>query len=148
MPAWVQQAYAEYAGRLPRGWRLDAVEIPLAPRSRAADTARAIRTEGERVLRALTGGERVVALDEHGRNWTSLELSAQLERWRHDGRDLALLIGGPDGHAPAVLERAELTWSLSALTLPHALVRVVVAEQLYRASALMSGHPYHRGDPA
>ncbi|MDB5969407.1 MAG: rlmH [Hydrocarboniphaga sp.] len=144
MPDWVRTAFDDYVRRLPRELRMELVEIPLAARGKNADIARARQIEGERVLKALPDGLRTVALDERGASWSSLDLADQLKRWQQDGRDVALLVGGPDGHAPDVLKRAEQKWSLSPLTLPHALVRVLIAEQIYRATTLIAGHPYHR----
>lgn len=144
MPAWVQQGYAEYAKRLPPECGLRLVEIAPGRRSKAADPARAIQEEGERMLAAVPKGSLVLALDERGREWATADLAEQLGRWLQGGRDVALLVGGPDGLAAACRERAEGTWSLSRLTLPHPLVRVVVAEQLYRAWSVLQNHPYHR----
>ncbi|MFT4045267.1 MAG: 23S rRNA (pseudouridine(1915)-N(3))-methyltransferase RlmH [Solimonas sp.] len=144
MPDWVQTAYADYAARLPHECRLELVEIPPAPRGKNTDIARARRQEGEKILKALPRDALVVALDEHGRQLTSVEWSRELKMWMQSSRDTALLIGGPDGHAPEVLARADRQWSLSTLTLPHALVRVFVAEQLFRAWSLLANHPYHR----
>lgn len=143
-PAWVRDGYAEYAKRLPKPYAPELVELPLGARSKSRDPARAIADEGTRVLAALPKQADLVALDERGKPWTSVELSRQLAQWSRSGRDVALLIGGPDGHAPAVLERTAQRWSLSPLTLPHMLVRLVVIEQLYRAWTLLEGHPYHR----
>lgn len=143
-PVWVNQGYAEYAKRLPRNCALRLVEIPLPKRPKNADPTPFIAREGEKMLAAIPAGARVVALDERGKAWSSRELSARLEDWMQDGRDVALLIGGPDGLAPACKARADEVWSLSPLTLPHGLARILVAEQLYRAWTLVSGHPYHR----
>lgn len=144
MPDWVEAAWADYVKRLPREIRLELVELPLAPRGKNADIARAKQHEGERILKAIPDGARLVALDEHGAHWTSVELAEQFKRWQAEGREVVLAVGGPDGHAPEVLQRAQQKWSLSRLTLPHALVRVLLAEQLYRATTLLAGHPYHR----
>ena len=145
MPRWVTEGYDEYARRLPHECRLQLREIPLG-RRRGGDTVRAVTEEGDRMLAALSGHDlRVVALAVDGRAWSTEALARQLDGWLHDGRDLALLIGGPDGLATACRERAEFAWSLSPLTLPHGLVRVLVAEQLYRAWSILAGHPYHRG---
>ncbi|ANB18029.1 23S rRNA (pseudouridine(1915)-N(3))-methyltransferase RlmH [Dokdonella koreensis] len=144
MPAWVAEGFAEYRKRLSRELPLDLVEIPLGSRGKGRDPARAIAEEGQAVLGALAREVHVVALDGRGKPWSSEQLAAQLGAWRMHGRDLAILIGGPDGHAPEVLARAQQTWSLGPLTLPHMLVRLVVAEQLYRACSLLAGHPYHR----
>lgn len=143
-PSWVREGWAEYAKRLPKAYAPELVELPLGARGKSRDPARAIAEEGERVLAALPKQSLVVALDERGRGWTSVELSKQLAQWAQSGRDVALVVGGPDGHAPAVLARADLRWSLSPLTLPHMLVRLVVVEQLYRAWTLLENHPYHR----
>ncbi len=145
MPAWVQQGYEEYAKRLPPERSLRLVEIAPGRRGKGFDLARAIQDEGERMLAAIPKGSLVLALDERGKEWTTLELAEQLRGWLQGGRDVALLAGGPDGLAPACRDRAEGIWSLSRLTLPHPLVRVVVAEQLYRAWSVLQNHPYHRG---
>jgi 23S rRNA (pseudouridine1915-N3)-methyltransferase len=144
MPAWVDAAWADYAKRLPREFRLELVELPLATRGKNPDIARAKQQESERVLKAVPDAARIVALDERGEHWSSLDLSEHLKRWQADGREVALLVGGPDGHSPEVLQRAQQKWALSRLTLPHALVRVLLIEQLYRATTLLAGHPYHR----
>ncbi len=144
MPGWVKTAYADYAGRLPRECALDLVEIPAGPRGPNADVARAVRVEGERLLAAIPAGSRIIALDERGREWSTAELARQLSDWLREGRDPSLLVGGPDGLDSACRARAESLWSLSRLTLPHPLVRVMVAEQLYRAWSLLHNHPYHR----
>ncbi len=142
-PAWVREGYEEYARRLPPEFTLELTEIALGSRS-GGTTERALEREGERVLAAIPKGARVVALDERGQQWRSVELAQRLGEWQHSWRDIALLIGGPDGHSPAVEARADERWSLSKLTLPHGLARVLVAEQLYRACSIRSGHPYHR----
>lgn len=144
MPAWVAEGVAEYRKRLSRDLPLDLVEIELGNRGKGRDPARAIADEGAAVLAALPKDAHVVALDGRGKPWTSEHLAQQLDAWRMHGRDLALLIGGPDGHAADVLARAHQTWSLGPLTLPHMLVRLVVVEQLYRAVSISAGHPYHR----
>jgi len=144
MPDWVQSGYQEFVQRLPKGLQPELVEIPLAIRGKNADIPRAKQQEGEKVLKAIPRDAHVVALDERGAAWRSLDLAAEFKRWQEGGQDVALLIGGPDGHAAEVLQRATQRWSLSPLTLPHALVRVLIAEQLYRAHSLNTGHPYHR----
>ncbi|MCP5159854.1 MAG: 23S rRNA (pseudouridine(1915)-N(3))-methyltransferase RlmH [Gammaproteobacteria bacterium] len=144
MPDWVKTGYAEYAGRLSQECLLNLVEIPTGKRGPKADVARLVRAEGERLLAAVPTGAYLIALDERGREWSTAELADRLAGWLREGRDLGLLIGGPDGLDAACRDRAEQLWSLSRLTLPHALVRVVVAEQLYRAWSLLRHHPYHR----
>ena len=141
MPAWVQTGFAEYAKRLSRELPLELIEV--AAKSR--DPARAMSEEGTALLAAIPKGAHVVALDGRGKPWSSEELAQQLARWRMQGKDLAFLIGGADGFAPALLDRVDQKWSLGPATLPHPLVRIVVAEQLYRAASLLGNHPYHRG---
>lgn len=143
LPAWTNAGFAEYAGRLPRELRFELVEIALGPHGKV-EPAKARREEGERMLKHLDPRERVVGLEVTGKPWTSEQLARELERWLQDGRDVALIVGGPEGIAPEVQARAEQTWSLSPLTLPHAMVRPVVAEALYRAWTILKGHPYHR----
>ena len=144
MPDWIEKGYAEYAGRLPRECALHLLEIPAGKRGSHADLARLIRAEGERLLAAAPTGWRRIALDERGQEWNTVELAEQLSGWLQEGRDVSLLIGGPDGLDAACRARADSLWSLSRLTLPHPLVRVVVAEQIYRAWSLLHNHPYHR----
>jgi 23S rRNA (pseudouridine1915-N3)-methyltransferase len=145
MASWVDQGYREFARRMPPECSLQLIEIPALRRGRNADIARLLGREGERMLAAVPRGARVIALDARGRLWSTEQLAGELERWGRDGRDVALLVGGADGLAPACLARADLSWSLSPLTLPHALVRVVLAEQIYRAWTIIRGHPYHHG---
>lgn len=144
MPAWVNEAYREYARRLPRECRLHLTEIPLAQRVKSRNVERAVAEEGKRMLAELSPAEHVIALDVNGRSWSTEQLAGQFQQWMQEGRGISLLVGGPDGLSDACLERARQRWSLSPLTLPHALVRVLLAEQLYRAWTLMVGHPYHR----
>jgi 23S rRNA (pseudouridine1915-N3)-methyltransferase len=141
MPAWVQEGYAEYAKRLSRELPLQLVEISTKSR----DPARTITEEGAALLGAVPNGAHVVVLDGRGKPFSSAELAVQLARWRMQSKDLAFLIGGADGLSAAVLQRADQQWSLGPLTLPHPLVRVLVAEQLYRAASQLGNHPYHRG---
>jgi 23S rRNA (pseudouridine1915-N3)-methyltransferase len=143
MPDWVDAGYADYAGRLRGDYRLELVEIALGQRGRG-DTAKAVATEGSRMLAA--AGERccLVALQVGGRSLTTEQLAHWLDERSRDGQPLAFCIGGPDGLAPEVDARARLRWSLSALTLPHGLARIVVAEALYRAVSVLKGLPYHR----
>ena len=144
-PDWVRDGFEEYAKRLRGSISLALTEIPLPKRTRSSAIERLVAAEGERMLAAVPAGAHVVALDESGRSWRTAELAAKLQAWLARGQPVALLVGGPDGLAPACRERAAERWSLSPLTLPHGLVRVVVAEALYRAHSLLQGHPYHRG---
>lgn len=147
MPPWVQQGYEEYTKRLPRTLRLELVELPLGRRghkSTPGTIARARREEGRSILAALAPRDHVIALDVRGKAWSTEQLSAQLADWRMRSDTVSLMIGGPDGLDEDCLNRASQRWSLSPLTLPHPLVRVLLAEQLYRAWTLLSGHPYHK----
>jgi 23S rRNA (pseudouridine1915-N3)-methyltransferase len=144
MPEWVDQGCAEYLRRLRSSMPVTLQEVPVARRTTSASPAQAIETETRSLLAALNEDETVIALDERGKQWTTLELSEWLGAQQHEGVDLAFVIGGPDGHGAALLERAQRRWSLSRLTLPHGLVRVLLAEQLYRAATVLAGHPYHR----
>jgi 23S rRNA (pseudouridine1915-N3)-methyltransferase len=138
MPSWVSAAFEEYTRRLAARLPLCLVQIAVR-----APTAQ-MREEGRRILAALDAGEFVAALDERGTQLSTRELAAWLQKRKNDGRNVVFVIGGADGLAPEVKQRADFTWSLSRLTLPHALVRVVLAEQLYRATSLLANHPYHR----
>lgn len=144
MPDWVARGVAEYQPRLPREWRFELVEIPVAARGKGGDLGRLKRAEGERMLRAIPAGAEIIALDERGEALDTLAWAQAAQGWQRLGRDVALLVGGPDGLAPECLARADRRWSLSRLTLPHGLVRVLVLEQLYRAWSVAANHPYHR----
>lgn len=144
MPGWVTQGYEEYARRMPPECQLQLVEIPLVKRSKGSDVARLIDKEGEQMLAAIKKDSQVVAMEVTGRDWSTADLAGQLANWMQSGRNVALLVGGPEGLAPACQARAGQKWSLSRLTLPHPLVRIVVAEQLYRAMSILKNHPYHK----
>ncbi len=144
MPSWVERGYSEFSKRLPHECTLQLLEVPLGKRSKSQATERARDAEGQSMLAVIPADCHVVALDLKGKAWSTEDLASKLQDWMVSGRDLALLIGGPDGLSPACLERADQRWSLSSLTFPHALVRVLVAEQLYRAWTVTTGHPYHR----
>jgi len=143
-PDWVAAGYADYAKRLSHWLPIELVEIAPGLRGKHRDAARATADEGSRVIAALPKSAHVVALDGGGKMYSSEQLAQRMEHWRQQGRDLAFLIGGPEGHAPDVIASAHETWSLGPLTLPHMIVRLVVAEQLYRAMSLLTNHPYHR----
>ncbi len=144
MPAWVEAGYQEYAKRLLRECRLVLHEIPAGRRAKGADIKRIIEQEGARQLAAIPGGARAIALDRGGRQRDTEQLAVELKKRLAGGQDLALFIGGPEGLAPACRQRADEVWSLSLLTLAHPLVRVVLAEQLYRAWSIVNNLPYHR----
>ena len=144
LPDWVNEGFREYQKRLRAPLLLELVEIPVAARRAGENPQRAIAREGENMLAALGRDDYVVALDVAAASMTTSQVSAWLAARLRDARPLALLIGGPDGLSDACRGRANQSWSLSKLTLPHALVRVVLAEQIYRAMSMLAGHPYHR----
>ncbi len=144
MPGWVSEGVEEYRKRLPRDFSLEVEEIAPGQRGKNADVARAVALEAQRIRERLRGDEITVALEVEGQAWSTRRLAREAEEWRLAGRDVALLIGGPDGLCPQLSASADRRWSLSPLTLPHPLVRVILAEQLYRAWTLLVGHPYHR----
>jgi 23S rRNA (pseudouridine1915-N3)-methyltransferase len=144
MPGWVRAAYEDYVARLGSSLKITLTQIEPGSRSGGRTSANAMRTEGQRLLAAVRKDDYVVVLDERGSEMTTRELAAWLGARMQEGRDLAFLIGGPDGLAAEALARGNLRWSLSRLTFPHALVRVVLAEQLYRAHGVLANHPYHR----
>ena len=144
MPDWVEEGFGDYAKRLSGDISLELVEITAGKRLKSTDLARVKEEEGEALLAALRPQERVIVLDVLGKTLSTEDMAARLKDWQVDGRPAALLVGGPEGLSQAVLARADEKWSLSRLTLPHPLVRVVIAEQLYRSWSLLKGHPYHR----
>ena len=144
-PDWVSSGFADYQKRLSHALPLTLQEIAPGVRGKGREAARATMEEGQRVLQALPRGVHVITLDGRGKPHTSEQLAQRMEGWRQGGRDLALLIGGPEGHSPEVMAAAHESWSLGPLTLPHMMVRLIVVEQLYRASSMLANHPYHRG---
>ncbi len=144
MPDWVEQGYGEYAKRLPRDCTVELVELPLGPRGKSSSPAVAMEREGQAMMAAIGKGDRVIALDVKGKAWSTEQLAQNMDEWRMSGANYSLLIGGPDGLAPECLALAEAKWSLSALTLPHPLVRILLIEQLYRAYSILHNHPYHK----
>ena len=144
MPKWVAEGVQEYAKRLPKDLPLEFVEIPLGNRGKNADINRAIQKESNAILSQISAQDHVVALEVKGSAWSTEKLATNLERWQMSGKNLVILIGGPDGLSNECRTRADQQWSLSELTLPHPIVRVVLAEQLYRAWTVTQNHPYHR----
>ena len=144
MPAWVTEGYNEYARRMPRECQLNLIELPPAQRSKTTDLKKALSDEGQRLLKAVPKNADIIVLDVKGRQHSTETLSESLQDWLASGRDIALLIGGADGLSQDCINAATGKWSLSQLTFPHPLVRVVLAEQLYRAWSLLNNHPYHR----
>lgn len=143
-PSWVDEAFGTYSTRLPREWKFRLDVIPTVRRQKNDKSRQAMEAEGELILAKLQPAEQVILLDERGRQLDSKDLAGKLSDWQSDGRDLCFVIGGPDGLSDACKQRADFSWSLSKLTLPHGLARVLFAEQLYRAWSLQTGHPYHR----
>ncbi|HET8817197.1 MAG TPA: 23S rRNA (pseudouridine(1915)-N(3))-methyltransferase RlmH [Pseudidiomarina sp.] len=144
MPDWVSIGYLAYAKRMPAECSLELIEIAAGKRGKNADVARLVKQEGDAMLAACGKGNRIVSLEVTGKAWTTPQLAQRLEAWQMDGRDVSLLVGGPEGLASECTAVADERWSLSALTLPHPLVRVIVAESLYRAWSVNANHPYHR----
>jgi len=143
-PSWVVEGYQEYSKRMPRNCQLELHELSLSKRSKNQTNDRARQQESERLLANIGKRNYIVALDERGDHWSTQQLADKLANWMQQGQDVSLLIGGPDGISQTVLEQASVCWSLSRLTLPHALVRIFLAEQLYRATSLLQNHPYHK----
>ncbi len=144
MPQWVDQGFQIFQRRMPGHLPVDLIEVPLPRRSANCDIQRLRSQEGKALIDALPQACRVIALDQRGKSRSTRQLADDLQAWQMDGRHVAFLIGGPDGLSEACLERSEQRWSLSELTLPHPLVRLVLAEQLYRAWSISVNHPYHR----
>lgn len=144
MPAWVKQGYEEYAKRMPKDCQLILKEIAPGKRLKNTDVTRVQQMEGDKMLAAIPADALTITLDLGGQPWSTSELAAELNVWRHSGQSVALLIGGPEGLADSVRTIAGKSWCLSNLTFPHPLVRIIVAEQLYRAWSILSNHPYHR----
>lgn len=144
MPSWVEQGYKEYARRFPRDFPLELIEVPAVKRGKNADIARLTDKEGEAMLLHISSGDWVIALDVKGKQFSTPQLAAQIEHWQLHHPSVVFLVGGPEGLAPACLQRANQKISLSNLTFPHPLVRVLIAESLYRAWSVTVNHPYHR----
>lgn len=143
-PTWVVDGCAEYQRRLPRGWRFELVEVKPAVRRSGADAARIRADEADRLRRVVPAAARLLVLDERGERWSTREFADRFADWQHAGRDLVFVIGGADGFDPSFRAQADERVSLSPMTMPHGLVRVVFVEQLYRVATLLDGHPYHK----
>lgn len=144
MPDWVEKGCHEYRKRLQSAFTLKLVELPLAKRSKNTDPRKAIQDESRALQAAIPDGDRIIALDLSGEHWSTETLSRKMARWQMEGENVSFLIGGPDGFDAQCLQSAHDRWALSALTLPHPLVRIVYFEQLYRAWSILQHHPYHR----
>jgi len=145
MPAWVEQGCAEYLKRMPREATVEMVELKPDKRAAGKGGEQVRESEAQRIIEA-AGRDYLIALDERGQEPTTLQLADRMQQWMRDGRDVALAIGGADGLHDSVKQAAAWQWSLSRLTLPHGMVRIMLAEQLYRAWSVINNHPYHRGD--
>ena len=143
MPDWITEGFEEYAKRF-SSRQLELVEIPAEKRTKQTDISRVIERESEKLFAAIKPGNFIVALEVKGKSWSTEQLTQQMQSWQSTGRHIDILIGGPDGLSEAWLKKADVKWSLSPLTLPHPLVRIVVVEQLYRAMSILQNHPYHR----
>jgi len=144
MPEWISAGFNEYAKRMPREAKTELLEIKPEPRTSGKTTTQIMEAEAQRIKSALPASCLRIALDERGANWTTRQLADRMQQWMGEGRDVAFIIGGADGLHQSVKENAQQLLALSALTLPHAMVRVLLAEQLYRAHSLLHNHPYHR----
>lgn len=144
MPKWVQDGYAEYAKRLPKSCALNLIELPMAQRGKSGSVDKYKQEEAKRILAAVPKGAKLIVLDEYGQQVTTKQLADRLEDWLGSGQDVALIVGGPDGLEKSLIQQAEWKWGLSKLTMPHPMVRIMVAEQIYRAYSIINNHPYHR----
>ena len=144
MPKWVQEGYTEYEKRLPKACRLKLVELPMAQRGKTSSVEKYKTEEAKRILDAVPKGARLIVLDEHGQQVTTHQLAEKMEDWLSGGQDIALIVGGPDGLEKSLINQAQWKWGLSKLTMPHPMVRILVAEQIYRAWSVINNHPYHR----
>jgi len=144
MPDWVKTGVNEYQRRLTQDCKLNIHEIAAIKRGKQTDLKKICETEGEKILSSIPNDNRVIALEVKGRNWSTEQLSQQMSQWMLSGQDVSLLVGGPEGLSQSCRDKASQLWSLSPLTLPHPIVRIIVAEQLYRAWSILKNHPYHR----
>lgn len=144
MPRWVEAGFQEYSKRLPPEFHLQLIEIEAGKRGKNADITRILKDEGEKIIAAIPKSNPVIALEREGKEWDTPTLAKNLQQWQLESRSVSFLIGGPEGLSEDCLNKADQKWSLSRLTFPHPLVRIILAEQLYRAWSLLKGHPYHR----
>jgi len=144
MPDWVSAGFNEYAKRLPKNYQLNLIEIPALRRTESTNIKQIIIEEGVKLLTTVPKNNLIVALDEHGKEWTTMELAQKIGNWHDERQDISLIIGGPDGLSDECRNKARAIWSLSKLTLPHQMVKIFLAEQIYRAWSIINKHPYHR----
>lgn len=147
VPSWIDAGMQEYLKRFPREYSINFINLSLAKRAKNIAIERCIEEEGQEILKVVgkDKDQKVIALDIIGKSWSTEELAEQVKKWQREGENINLLIGGPDGLSKACLEKAQIRWSLSPLTFPHTLVKLILVEQLYRAVSILTGHPYHRG---
>jgi len=144
MPGWVTQGYEEYAKRLSRDVKLKLIEVEMAKRGKTGSADNFKIEEAKKIRKVIGTASHVVALDVKGKQWSTEKLSERMDHWMHLGKEVNLIIGGPDGIEKQLINEADETWSLSNLTYPHPLVRIIISEQIYRAWSLLNNHPYHR----
>ena len=144
MPTWIEQGYSEYAKRLPSELKLNLIEVAAEKRGKNADLERIKQAEGSKLVAAIPKNSKVIALAIEGKSWSTEQLAQNLINWQLESSVISLLIGGPEGLAESCYKKADCQWSLSSLTFPHPLVRVIIAEQIYRAWSILKNHPYHR----
>ena len=144
MPDWVSIGFNEYAKRLPKNYQLNLIEIPALKRTESSNIKQVIIEEGVKLSAAVPKNNLIVALDEHGKEWSTMDLAQKIGDWHVEQQDISLLIGGPDGLSDECKKKARVIWSLSKLTLPHQMVKIFLAEQMYRAWSIINKHPYHR----
>ena len=144
MPSWVIEGFKEYAKRMPCEFAVRLIEVAQEKRPKNADVAQILRREGEKMLKAIPKNSKVIVAEVSGTQWTTEQLAEKMQTWHEENRSISLLIGGPEGLAPDCLKQAESRWSLSPLTFPHPLARLIIAEQSYRAWSILAHHPYHR----
>lgn len=145
MPSWIDAGFSEYARRLPPEFKLQLTEIPAQKRLKNSNIPQVVEIESEKLISAAKPYHRTILLDVKGKAWSTETLANELNRSKEKGESIALLVGGPDGVSETCRNRCQEKWSLSSLTLPHPLVRIIIAEQVYRAWSLLVHHPYHRG---
>ena len=144
IPEWVNTGYAEFSKRMPPELQITLIEISPSIRNKSTPIEKNIKEEGKRIQSAIPANSKLIILDEKGKKFSSIDLSKKMESWFPMGQDIAIIIGGADGIDLTIKQQADELWSLSSLTMPHALVRIFIAEQLYRAWSILKGHPYHR----
>lgn len=144
MPDWIEKGFQEYAKRMPPEWHFALKELKPIDRSSSKTTSTVMAGEATKILAVIPKNARIIALDEHGRDYSTVQLADSMKVWQQDGKDIVFIIGGADGLDPELKKKADMLMRLSSLTLPHGMVRILLTEQLYRASSILQNHPYHR----